>query len=431
MPTVKKPSKVTVRTYQVGFGDCFLLTFHYPGKKRHVLIDCGSTRRPKGASKNLLDEVARAIGKDCDKKLTAIVATHRHRDHIDGFRTNKKGTASGDLIRALKPEIVLQPWTEDPKAPRDAKSAVSGVTPMAFRKSLAAMHETAGGVLRQLPVFRSLVAAGLADQLAFLGEDNLSNKSAVTNLMNMAPNEYLSYGSRTALQKLLPGVKVHVLGPPTLKDTNTILRQRKKDDDEFWQLFQNFWQLRGAAESAGRRSGRKPLFPTARREAPNAPNISWFVSRLLDVHASNLLSIVRILDDAMNNTSLILLFEVGKKLLLFPGDAQYENWMYALDPSRPWRKRLKGVHFYKVGHHGSLNATPKTLWSGFKHASDTKKKGRLKTVLSTLKGVHGSEEKRTEVPRRTLVDVLKSHSDLVTTEAMSGPELSQGIEILI
>jgi hypothetical protein len=249
--------------------------------------------------------------------------------------------------------------------------------------------------------------------------------------MKMAPNEYVGYGSNTRLQKLLPGVKVHVLGPPTLKDTSSILRQRDQDDVEFWQLHGNFWQLRGEAAQAGRRSGRRPLFPAARRELPSAPNIGWFLARLLDVHASNLLGVVRILDDAMNNTSLILLFEVGRKLLLFPGDAQYENWMFALDPARPWRKRLKGVHFYKVGHHGSLNATPKTLWSGFERAGGKKRKGRLKTALSTLKGVHGSEEESTEVPRSTLVDALKSHSDFMTTESLAGTELSQTIEIAI
>jgi len=43
-----------------------------------------------------------------------------------------------------------------------------------------------------------------------------------------------------------------------------------------------------------------------------------------------MLSIVRILDQSMNNTSLILLFTVGKKSFLFPGDAQIENWTYAL-----------------------------------------------------------------------------------------------------
>jgi hypothetical protein len=36
----------------------------------------------------------------------------------------------------------------------------------------------------------------------------------------------------------------------------------------------------------------------------------------------------------MNNTSVILFFEVGSKKLLFPGDAQIENWSYALEDAR-------------------------------------------------------------------------------------------------
>ena len=47
-----------------------------------------------------------------------------------------------------------------------------------------------------------------------------------------------------------------------------------------------------------------------------------------------MLGIVRTLDQAMNNTSVILLFEVGNKKLLFPGDAQIENWSYALNAAK-------------------------------------------------------------------------------------------------
>ena len=56
----------------------------------------------------------------------------------------------------------------------------------------------------------------------------------------------------------------------------------------------------------------------------------WFTKRLNTIRGDELLEIVRALDQAMNNTSLILLFEVGAKKLLFSGDAQIENWLYAL-----------------------------------------------------------------------------------------------------
>ena len=42
-----KPNRITLRSYQVGFGDCFLMTFHYKKFDRHILIDFGSTGIPK------------------------------------------------------------------------------------------------------------------------------------------------------------------------------------------------------------------------------------------------------------------------------------------------------------------------------------------------------------------------------------------------
>ena len=91
------------------------------------------------------------------------------------------------------------------------------------------------------------------------------------------------------------------------------------------------------------------------------------------MRGEQLLQIVRMLDQQMNNTSVILIFQVRKKLLLFPGDAQIENWEYAL-VRRSTKALLRNVDLYKVGHHGSRNATPKTLWNTSR--TDRKKRGR-------------------------------------------------------
>ena len=41
------PKSLMIRSYHVGFGDCFLLSFAYgPRSERHVLIDFGSTGLP-------------------------------------------------------------------------------------------------------------------------------------------------------------------------------------------------------------------------------------------------------------------------------------------------------------------------------------------------------------------------------------------------
>jgi hypothetical protein len=76
------------------------------------------------------------------------------------------------------------------------------------------------------------------------------------------------------------------------------------------------------------------------------------------------------LDNATNNTSLVLAIELdGQDVLLFVGDAQAGNWRSW--EARSWRVKEKSGEtrrvtsedllnrtiFYKVGHHGSHNAT--------------------------------------------------------------------------
>jgi hypothetical protein len=147
----------------------------------------------------------------------------------------------------------------------------------------------------------------------------------------------------------------------------------------------------------------------------------WVIPQIDKMRAEEMLAIVRILDGVLNNTSLILLFQVGETALLFPGDAQLENWRYALreaEDAAEIRERLARARFYKVGHHGSLNATPKTLWNGFVRRSDAASPDRLATMVSTAAGKHGSVARGTEVPRKPLIDELARMSDLRNTQAL-------------
>lgn len=72
------------------------------------------------------------------------------------------------------------------------------------------------------------------------------------------------------------------------------------------------------------------------------------------------------LNDEVNNTSLVLAFELprSKRVLLFTGDAQRGNWIswakldWQVDGKTvSARELLSRCVFYKVGHHGSHNAT--------------------------------------------------------------------------
>jgi len=93
-------------------------------------------------------------------------------------------------------------------------------------------------------------------------------------------------------------------------------------------------------------------------------------ARKLDLDAlSNdmgLLAAASVLEQSVNNTSLFFVLEVGGVRMLFPGDAQYGAWESVRNDPKAL-EHISKVDFYKMGHHGSHNATPmsfiETQWN--------------------------------------------------------------------
>jgi hypothetical protein len=144
---------------------------------------------------------------------------------------------------------------------------------------------------------------------------------------------------------------------------------------------------------------------------PDPGPVRWLTDRLGRQQVNSLLRIVRVLDDVLNNTSVILLIDVpcaGREplRLLFGGDAQIENWEYALKFASDHEANLdllRKVDVYKVGHHGSRNATPRTLFNLWNEPATRQRP--MTALMSTKFGVHGKTE-ATRVPRKTLVAAL-------------------------
>jgi hypothetical protein len=425
-----KVESARLRAYNVGFGDCLLLSLTYDDdQRRHVLIDFGSTERPASAPPGHMKRIAEDIAAETDNKLDVLIATHRHADHISGFGDSK----AGPIIEGLKPDVVIQPWTEDPDLETDARQPAAGAAlngHAALHRSLTNMQAFAAGAraeaLRLLDDPKFPKAA--AERLAFLGETNLKNMPAVKALMRMGKKSravYAKFGDDLGIGDLLPGVTVEVLGPPTLEQQPTIADYAEKHDD-YW-LAAAGW---GRAVEAGRATAEDlgehvaPLFPDAVTDSI-PPAAQWLIPRINRSYADEMLSLLRIMDKVLNNTSLILLFHIGNTSLLFPGDAQIENWSYALFKARNRKSicaRLAKANLYKVGHHGSLNATPKTLWNSFVHKESEANadEDRLISVLSTKANKHGHRENNTEVPRRPLVTALEKLTELKSTQRHTG-----------
>lgn len=83
-----------VRAYNVGFGDCFLVTLKDETDRFDVLVDFGKNQNckvSKGAHQKVKRSLREQFGTNNPKKrLDLLVLTHTHDDHMDGLLLKKR-----------------------------------------------------------------------------------------------------------------------------------------------------------------------------------------------------------------------------------------------------------------------------------------------------------------------------------------------------
>jgi hypothetical protein len=409
-PLQAPPAGVTVRMYRQGLGDCFLLAFPTgdPGKSYYVLIDCGVLQgAPNGAAN--LNAIARDIQMTTGGQIHLLVATHRHADHISGFQIANSIFAqmaihnlwlawaekpddpvaqslwkkSGQALTALTRAVNAQPAAlahvasvldfvgdlgatgGDPLAPV-RQLLKSGATPE--------YHRPGDGPL-PLPAVSGFPAAGGArlyvlgppTSLDALGQMDPASGSRETYLTGEGLNMMTAFMMGGLDMEQLSGDECTLceLSFPFARSLQIPKEEARKSD--FFRSYYGFDDDQSQPGAGG------PQQPARAGAQATLAGPDW--RRIDDDWLGGSEELALQLDNCINNTSLVLAIELVKsgKVLLFAADAQVGNWLsWANLPG--WtvsgapnpvtvQSLLQRTVLYKVGHHGSHNATAAALAS--------------------------------------------------------------------
>lgn len=351
--------RASVRTYRHGLGDCHLVTLYGQNSSTYrILIDCGVILGTPNAS-TIMTKVMDDVVSESNGKVDLLLATHEHWDHVSGF------VQAAQSFAKLKVGEVWMAWTENPKD-KDAKDLAASKGKAIKLLVDSARHLQQIGASGE-PLFVSLseffgMAAGA------------TTKDALEAVRNKATPRYCDPADPpTDLTNF--NARIYVLGPP--RDISLLKRvdPSQKDKDETYKTATDsfvatvqpalngsdeeapFAHIQGMPLAVGKAHA---FFAGKYFSGPDWRRIDgdWMIG-------ANELGLA--LDSMTNNTSLVLAIELGgKDVLLFAADAQIGNWLSWADCK--WKVNggtitggdlLKRTILYKVGHHGSVNATLK------------------------------------------------------------------------
>jgi len=413
------PNGVTVRMYRQGHGDCFLLAFPRQGggEPVYVLIDCGY----KPGSQDFvhgtkIQEIVDHIGASTGNRLDLVVITHEHQDHVNGIwkKTNP-------YFKNLEIEEAWFAWTESPTDPKAIelrkrhKDQLLGL--VEARQQLALAIGEGDPVISRLDAMLNLEFGGESDGFdpaGMMGAANDPTKSTNKQAMKLIKDKaskkrgsrYLDPGGASLTVPGTGDIQAYVLGPP--KDENLLTDEDPVGKEGFPDDGSGSHGLSfaaAAAQAAGAELPRSPFqgkyhvslaeaFPRPKkRRGSGGPPVGWQFfkeyygqapegedetdkekvpgnaawRRIDEQWLFSAETLALKLNRGVNNTSLVLAFELprSKKVLLFAGDAQRGNWIswsdckWADGDRNKTRDLLSRTVLYKVGHHGSHNATLK------------------------------------------------------------------------
>ena len=393
-PTLAPPeSGVTVRMYNPGFGDCLLLAFAAEDGAHYVLIDFGVHHSYPGQeeqSRKIALDIAQATG----KHLHTVVVTHEHTDHLRGFKHAQ------DILNEFEIDELWLAWTEDENNP----------TAKELKERYGLRARALVATIKQLQGFDDAFAQALQSVLEFEVPEALAATATpsaeISFLRDKAkkaprdPGDYRRPGKAPLCLPGVPDVQVYVLGPP--EDLASIRSLERKSElypeeepvdeetafaaavfaagdgalpEEQW-LFDRSRPFDRSFEIPADQVRTDPAYAQFYKEHYGFADFSTHGPAWRRIDTDWLATAEHLalkIDSKTNNTSLVLAFELTKtqprKVLLFAADAQVANWLSWHTLSWPGEHKdddpitaqdlLQRTVLYKVGHHGSHNATLK------------------------------------------------------------------------
>lgn len=371
------PVSACVRMYRLNeLGDCFLLTLTSGEQRSRMLIDCGSFRNGQDSA-DRLQKIVKHIQTELDgRPLDVAIATHQHNDHVSGFAHCEQ------LFRDMKINQVWLSWLDnanDPMAQAIGKK---------HNNFAMALYDARSKINKAtLDVRGSRAVEIIDDMLGFYGAGKKTPPKfpaeavALLKTLGSQSPKYLQPGNVLQMPGLPQGtVRVYVLGPP--RNSELLYRKDPRTGESYdhklalWTLaaqrLLGAAGLNGGAPSADEMQypfgdqlkigrGKKPSGALrAIRKAYRSDN--W--RTINEDWMQEAEGLALFLDSFTNNSSLVLAVELvdSGKVLLFAADAQTGNWLSW--PDAKWEVSgcstndlLSRTVLYKVGHHGSHNAT--------------------------------------------------------------------------
>ena len=377
---------IRIRSYNVGFGDCFLVTFPDGNVTRNMVVDFGNAPGQKNTG---YTEIAKDIFQETGGHLDAVVMTHEHLDHIEGFYSQKK------IFNKMTVDYVWMSLPSHPTYYKDYPKA----QPLKKIRELAAQFQ------------RRMHQDGIAVAPSFqmLLQNNLSNVDRIDYIRNLPGNVkrvlYLRRGNSVLNKPFSNKVRIKILAPE--KDASVYYGG--STHHSLRALSRRLLQSSGGSAT----SGAEPWsFPRIERETNDPANLTLRDWRLLQQSIqSGGTEAVRAIDKAANNTSLVFMMEVAGRRLLFPGDAELESWEMI---KQKCPSELKPIDFLKVSHHGSHNGTSTSLLNKL---LPVRRKQKVTIMVSTKSKVYGTVN---PVPDAELLKTLRQRcKKLITTDGES------------